>query len=321
MCYLMLFFDINVDIHQYCYYNLIEVNNMSDFIKDINYRISKDYFKTPLEFEGIFIVQIGRLFSKKTTVINEHVHTIFFELTVVTDGEGIISTNGIPSHVKKGDIYLSLPCDIHKIETDPEKLLKFDNIAFYLSDNVFSEEFDRIQLNYRAPEIRIFQDDRIRPLISNAIVELNSENAHKEAMLTSIFKQILIYTSRALNRTEPVRFLENTLKAEIVCHEIMNYIDTHVYTMKNLDELSKVCNYSYGYLSSIFKKTTGHTLSNYYQERKLETSRLLLIENKLSITEIAELLNYASLYAFSKAFTKHFGISPQKYKKSKISFS
>ena len=33
----------------------------------------------------------------------------------------------------------------------------------------------------------------------------------------------------------------------------MNYIDTHIYTMKNLDELSEITDYSYGYLSVLFE--------------------------------------------------------------------
>ena len=95
----------------------------------------------------------------------------------------------------------------------------------------------------------------------------------------------------------------------------MNYMDTHIYTMKSLDELSEISGYSYGYLSALFKKVTGNTLSTYYRTKKLDAAKLLLQENKLTATEISSLLNYASLYAFSKAFTNHFGISPKNFKK------
>lgn len=287
---------------------------MSDFIRNNNYRLSREFFMEPLDLDGICVAQVGRLFSKKNTRIEDHVHTILFEFTLVTDGEGIIYTNGTPSRVKKGDIYLSLPCDVHRIETDPEKLLKFDNVAFFIKDNPLKEEFDRIHQDFYPPKSRIFHDERIRPLISSAILELNSDEVYKKDILTSIFKQILIYALRSLRSAAPNQIKENLSQAEIVCHKLMNYIDTHVYSIKKLEELSEICDYSYGYLSSIFKKTTGNTLSNYYQERKLEASRLLILENKLSVTEIAEILNYASVYAFSKAFTKHFGSSPQKYR-------
>ena len=290
---------------------------MSDFIKNNNYRLSREFFKEPLELDGICVAQVGRLLSKKGTLIEVHVHTRLFEFTVVTDGEGFIFTNGTPTRVKKGDIYLSLPCDVHRIETDPEKLLKFDNVAFFIEDNPLKEEFDRIHQEFYFYKSRVFRDERIRPLISSAILELNSDEPYKKDILTSIFKQILIYALRSLRSTTPNQINDNMSQAEIVCHKIMNYIDTHVYSMKKLEELSEICDYSYGYLSSIFKKTTGSSLSNYYQERKLESSRLLILENKLSVTEIAETLNYSSVYSFSKAFTKHFGASPQKYRKQK----
>ena len=72
--------------------------------------------------------------------------------------------------------------------------------------------------------------------------------------------------------------------------------------------------YSYGYLSALYKKTTSNTLSDYYRNKKLELAKHLVIEKKLKIGEIAEILNYSSVYAFSKAFKNKFGVSPEKYK-------
>ena len=43
----------------------------------------------------------------------------------------------------------------------------------------------------------------------------------------------------------------------------------------------------------------------------------LLEENRLTVTKIAEMLNYASVYAFSKAFRKHYGLSPRAYENRK----
>ena len=94
----------------------------------------------------------------------------------------------------------------------------------------------------------------------------------------------------------------------------MNYIDTHIYSLKNLEDLADITDYSYGYLSALFKKTTSNTLSNYYHEKKLDAARLLILENKYKIIEIAEMLNYTSVYSFSKAFSNRYGVSPRNYK-------
>ncbi len=84
--------------------------------------------------------------------------------------------------------------------------------------------------------------------------------------------------------------------------------------MKNLEELATVTDYSYGYLSALFRETTRGTLQNYFKDKKLDAARLLLIEGKMTVTEISELLNYSSVYAFSKAFKEQFGVSPKNYK-------
>jgi AraC-like DNA-binding protein len=88
----------------------------------------------------------------------------------------------------------------------------------------------------------------------------------------------------------------------------MNYIDTHIYTIKKLEELAPKFNYSYGYLSGLFQRTTGKTLSEYHKHRKMETGKVLILEKKKSISEIAEMLGY-NLYSFSKAFKNTYGVS------------
>ena len=102
-------------------------------------------------------------------------------------------------------------------------------------------------------------------------------------------------------------------QSEAICYKIMNYIDTHIYTLKTLDEIAIELNYNYSYISSLFKKTTGNTIFSYYNNKRLEISRQLIAESNQKITEIAEALNYSSLYSFSHAFKEKYGTSQKKY--------
>ena len=277
-----------------------------------NFHINKSYFKAPLCFDGLQVSQIGRMFCSPTTQIDTHVHLDLFELTVVTDGEGLIFANGVSTQVKKGDIFLSMPCDTHRIQTDPKKLLKFDFFAFSPKGGCFADAFEHLTQNYSSPYARVIHDERIRPLISNAIAELSEENDFQEELLTALFRQILIYTLRSFRQIEP-HGQPGLSKHHQLCYQLMHYMDTHIYTMKHLSELTEFTGYSYGYLSALFRRTTAHTLTGYFQEKKLDTARMLLEENQLSVTEISDMLNYASVYAFSKAFRNYYGISPTAY--------
>ena len=279
---------------------------------EMNYHLNKAYFRQPLVYDGLQLLQIGRMFCKSTTVIPAHVHLECFELTVVTEGEGKIYANGVPTAVRKGDIYLSLPCDTHKIEADPADPLKFDFFAFTLRESCFAEAFEQISQNCASPDARVLRDERIRPLISSAIGELEEQDPYQEELLTALFRQILIYTVRGFRKRKSARFLEAS-PSEALCYRMMHYIDTHIYSMKNLHELAEALGYSYGYLSGLYRRTTANTLAEYYQEKKLDTARQLLEENRLTVTKIAEMLNYGSVYALSKAFRKHYGLSPRAY--------
>ena len=286
---------------------------MGDYMISSDFHLNKNWFESPLDFECISLIQIGRMFCKSTTVIDSHIHADLFELTIVTDGKALIYTNNQPTSVKKGDIYLSLPGDIHKIESDPKAPLKYDFFAFKINNADFKKEFETISRDYAMPTTRVFEDEQIGWLVSNIITELDFEDKYANELLDSVFKQILIYVIRGFKRIKPKNNYANLSQNELLCFKLMNYIDTHVYYIKNLNDLCEVAGLSYGYLSSIFKKTTHNSLSEYFRNKKLDSARFLLQEQKLTITEISELLNYASVYAFSKAFKNYYGLSPKKF--------
>lgn len=278
------------------------------------YHLYKNYMPEPLICGTVLVYQIGRLFCSGETVVDTHIHRDLFELTVVTEGRGQIITNGVSVAVERGDIYLSMPCDSHKIVSDPEKPLKYDFFAFHSNDEAFRRELEYIAQNYYSANTRIFHDERVRMLVSNAIAEVNQESLHSRELLTCIYQSILVYVVRGFQEVIPEKYSDTVTHAEILCYKLMNYIDTHIYSLKHLEELAEMTDYSYGYLSSLFRQTTSRTLSDYYQEKKLDAARLLILEGKYKITEIAELLNYTTVYAFSKAFSRRYGASPRNYK-------
>lgn len=280
-----------------------------------NYHLDLNFFQNPIEFEDIYMEQLGRCFFKPDSIVTPHLHTNLFELTIVTGGRGVICANGVATPVKHGDIYLTMPCDLHAIYPDKEKPLKFDFFAFSLKNEEYKEQFEIILKDYYSCENRVFNNELIEILISKAIAELSKKGEFSDEMLSALFRQVIIHTIRDFKRLEGNKASTTPNSAESLCYQIMNHIETHIFSLKNLKELEEVTGYSYGYISSLFKSTTKSTISEFYQEKKLEASRKLILEKGNKITEIAALLNYSTVYAFSKAFTKRYGISPREYQK------
>ncbi|MNC32217.1 Melibiose operon regulatory protein [compost metagenome] len=69
------------------------------------------------------------------------------------------------------------------------------------------------------------------------------------------------------------------------------------------------------YLTRIFKKEEGISISKYIINRKIERAKNLLADTNKSIGEIAAMVGYYNYSSFNRVFTKEVSMSPQEYKK------
>ena len=285
---------------------------------DKRYHLSKSYVTEPLSFGSVRLFQIGRLYCSEETVVGVHSHLNWFELTIVTDGRGRVQTNGTDVPVSAGDIYLSFPGDFHGILPDANDPMKYDFFAFNTVDSGLHGELEALTARHTAADRRVFRDERVRYLVGQAIAEVDGKEPYGKEILTAIFEQIVLYILRDFRTMAPAKHTFGVGKQEELCYQMMHYIDTHIYTMQSLSELSEAMRYHYSYLSDLFRRVTGETLLHYYRSRRLEAARLILGEGKLSVSEVAELLHYASIYTFSRSFKEAFGVSPAQHRKKQI---
>lgn len=75
-------------------------------------------------------------------------------------------------------------------------------------------------------------------------------------------------------------------------------------------------NVSAKYLSSTVKRVTGHSITSYIDRHTVPILKDFLDDERLSLTQIADLMNFTSLSYFSRYCTKHLGQSPSEYRQS-----
>ena len=84
----------------------------------------------------------------------------------------------------------------------------------------------------------------------------------------------------------------------------------NINTPITIKQLSKKVGINECYLKKGFKEIFGSTIFEFYQTQRMEHAKYLLYEKGLSVTEVADLLNYSSISHFSTAFKKQTGIKP-----------
>ena len=70
------------------------------------------------------------------------------------------------------------------------------------------------------------------------------------------------------------------------------------------------------YLSATIKRVTGHSVSSFIDRHTVPILKKYLNDERLSLTQIADRMNFTSLSYFSRYCTKHLGQSPSEYRKS-----
>lgn len=93
-----------------------------------------------------------------------------------------------------------------------------------------------------------------------------------------------------------------------------DYIYKHLYDDISHDEIAKTVNLSPKYLSVLFKKEVGITVSEYIQKNKVEEAKKLLAYSKTPISEIYSLLNFNDQSYFTKVFKKVVGVTPKQFR-------
>lgn len=83
------------------------------------------------------------------------------------------------------------------------------------------------------------------------------------------------------------------------------------------DYLAKNLNQDYNSLSNLFSEIENTTIEKYFISQKIEKVKELLIYNELSLSEIADILNYSNVAHLSNQFKKITGFTPTSFKQSK----
>lgn len=276
------------------------------------YRMDNYYIK-PKFYGETRLFQIGMLYCNEDSVIDTHRHGELFELTVVTSGKGTAYTNDKSVEISARDIHIAYPREVHKIVTDKDEPLQFEFFAFMSDNDKYREELYRIMEDNQSAADRIFHDESISGLIREGIREVESGARYSDKVMGAICERIIIGVLRAFEQREDIEKRAYATDADHICYQAMTYIDEHLFSIKSLTEVAGALNYNYSYLSNLFKKNTGEGLMDYYRKRRLEAASRLLMEKGRTVTGIAEMLNYSSAYAFSRAFKAEYGVSPNQY--------
>ncbi|TAF32148.1 MAG: helix-turn-helix domain-containing protein [Cytophagales bacterium] len=96
------------------------------------------------------------------------------------------------------------------------------------------------------------------------------------------------------------------------------FMDAYFEQPLGIEQVAKEAAMSQYHFFRLFRNVYGQSPYQYINQKKFERAFSLLISGHYSVSEVATSVGFSDIYVFSKAFKKHFGMSPsQKIKMEK----
>ncbi len=124
------------------------------------------------------------------------------------------------------------------------------------------------------------------------------------------YKEFVIKTVDMIESIYHLNKVENG-----VILQIQEYIKEHIEERISREEIARSVNFSVDYISKMYKKETGMSLSEYIMEQKIELAKKWIQEENDTIGNIAIRLGYNSFSYFSEMFRRFTGALPSEYKR------
>jgi len=182
---------------------------------------------------------------------------------------------------------------IGNLSTDPLRNLKYHLIiTIAMLTRYCIEGGMEMEIAYNLSDIYIRNVDECQS-------EKEIHHLHREVVDEFIGRMQLVHKQQLYSR--PVT----------VC---MDYIYDNLHDKITLDNLAEVSGLSPSYLSRMFHKEVGITVSQYIIRKRIETAENMLKFSEYSFVDIANYLCFSSESHFIHTFKKHTGYTPRVYR-------
>ncbi len=205
-----------------------------------------------------------------------------------------------------------LLCDIEMPPTDGFALLRWakerkpDIASIFLSAHAeFSYAQEAVKLGSFDYILQPAPYDEIEAAIANAILRVRESETLKRYYDYENFRG-----EDDLSQSEDLRS---------PLQRAMDYIKRNINRDLTRTEIAEAIFLSPEYLSRLFTKETGHSLSDYILTERMRAAQSLLADTNIQVSIIASKVGYTNFSYFSQVFKKHTGLSPLEYRMKKRS--
>lgn len=234
-------------------------------------------------------------------------YTDRFLIHYVVSGKGTFETGGKKYCLHKGNAFLITGEKGGAYEAD--KIEPWHYVWINISGEMAVKFLKNVGVSEKNPIFKSIDPDKLNRFAEN-LIQKRRENSFIVSGALYEFMGEMIKTSK--NRTEIAG--KNPEDYINICK---NYIIVNYHKKITVNDLSAFIGLDRTYLYRLFKKELDMSPNEFILGYKIKRAEELLLTTQLSVKEIANSIGYDDSLAFSRLFSKRYGISPTKFKSTK----
>lgn len=191
---------------------------------------------------------------------------------------------------------------VMSLSKDPDSVKRFD--SYTMNFNVSDLSGNDIMLSENITVLAkdsFSQIESVMSELSRVCNDINVNNLKKQSKLYELFDTIVSCMNDKADDYYPIRRGIRQFNKEWNRNE-------------KISKYASVCAVSEGYFHHLFKEWSGMSPVEYRNSLRIAQAKALLLNNSMSIKDIATYVGFDDQFYFSRVFKSITGVSPQQYK-------
>jgi AraC-like DNA-binding protein len=229
----------------------------------------------------------------------------------VLSGKGSFRCMGRDYELAQGDHFFIFPGELVSYGSDEQDPWRYRWIGF--KGSMADQLLSRMNISAHRPTVHTGSHRKIRVLFHQ--IERVLREGHPSCDMQAGGYLRLLFAEYAKHRMDVPAQQKETNPSQHQVEQAIRWLNLQYSKPISIEQMAHALGYHRTYLSKIFKQTTGLSPMNYLLKIRMERAKLLLQE-RLTVEQIASSVGYPDALYFSKQFKKWYGCSPSEYRQT-----
>lgn len=246
-------------------------------------------------------IKFPRVFKTEPRLVQEYEIELYVE-----NQPGITFINGRPVPLKKGTLLCAKPGQMRCSQ------LHFKCLYFHLD----TKEEQLAKLLQNLPDVCVLSDFTPIEELFRKLLRLDAESFPEERLLLQSCLLELIYT---ILQYTGAAAREGSNAHRHIMAGVERYIRDNITENLSLEALATGANLSASYFHKLFCTHFSMTPGDFVLQCRVSAAKSLLLDDNLSLGEVAERCGFTSQSYFNYRFKQVVGVTPLQYRKTSLS--